>query len=675
MSEFDTAASEGETPVNPYSLLEAVNASSDEAHVSWFVFLAMMIYLMVAVAGVTHRDLLLETPVELPILQVHIQLTQFFRFAPVVLVLLHMGLVAQLVLLARKALELDRSIRLLEATDRRTHPLRLELHNFFFVQSMAGPHRSAVLGSFLHGFSWLTVVILPVVLLLYIQVSFLPYHDVSITWLHRCTLVFDILLLMSIGIFLSRAESSFFKAFFRASASNPFTVVLTSIVLVLVSAFSFLTATIPGEALDRVSRALLASGRGTAGAADRFVLPFLAGSVDGTLFGIFHRNLVVNDTDLVVDKDVSPGEPSLRFRGRDLRYAHLERSDLHQADFTSARLDHARLSGADLRGIWLQCPDLGTMRLQGKALCPSAVGADFTKAQLQEAHLSGTDLTGASFAYARLAAADLRDATLTGADFGNAELDRADLSGGVRAQGASFLVATLLGADLSGAKLQGADFTYAQMQGALLTQARLEGAKLRNVDLEGASLAEANLTGASLAGARIDGADLNGARIWLSEPPLVDASGVADTSDLAVRAPEKADLAALKAEIDTIADAQVRGYVGDRLEPLANADDSGKWSTSPDQVRWQDLMKASQAAMPDYRQRLTDYLAKMACKPRWNAGNVATGVARRALAPQFRGSVVALYDRLKSDECPASKTIASKVVKDLSMAADQARGD
>ena len=73
---------ETETPVNPYSLLEAVNRSSDTAHTAWLIFLAIMAYFMIAVAGVTHRDLLLETPVALPVLQVNIQLAQFFQFAP-----------------------------------------------------------------------------------------------------------------------------------------------------------------------------------------------------------------------------------------------------------------------------------------------------------------------------------------------------------------------------------------------------------------------------------------------------------------------------------------------------------------------------------------------------------------------------------------------------------------
>ena len=678
MSEYNSATPEGETPVNPYSLLEAVNDSSDEAHVGWVLFLAMMVYLMVAVAGVTHRDLLLETPVELPILQVRIQLAQFFEFAPIVLVLLHMGVVAQLVLLARKVLEFDQAIRLLETTDRRTHPLRLELHNFFFVQAVAGPHRSRVLGTFLHALSWLTLVILPVVLILFIQVSFLPYHDVHITWVHRIALVADVVMLVAIGIFLSRAETSFFAAFFRASSSNPVTVILTTIVLAMVTLFSFFSATVPDELLDRVTHKVLRRN-GAVGTAEGFVIPFLRGRNDGSLLGIFRRNLVVTDTDLVVDKDVTPGEPSLKLRGRDLRYARLDRSDLHQADFTSAKLDYARLTGADLRGITLQCPDLGTTRLQGGAavnpLCPSARGADFTKARLDEARLAGTDLSGAVFVNASMVAADLTDARLVGADFANARLDRADLSGGIDAQGASFLVASLAGADLNGARLQGADFTYAQMQGAVLTQTRLEGAKLRNVDLEGGSLAEANLQGANLAGARVDGADLHGAWIWGTEPPTSDATGVTDVSEPTLKPMDASELTALKADIEVIGEPRLRSYIADALEPLADTGERGKWASSPAGARWQAMAAAAVAAAPGYRAKLTEYLAKLACKPRWSAGHVATGIARRAIAPQFRGDLVALHDKLKADDCPASKTIAPRAMKDLATAADQMRPD
>src|SRR5436190_6638315 len=110
MADLARGAGEPDTPVNPYSLLEAVNSSSDATHTGWLIFLAIMAYLVIAVAGVTHETLLLDTSVQLPILQVNIPLKQFFQFAPIVLVLFHLGIVAQLVLLARETLESDHAI-------------------------------------------------------------------------------------------------------------------------------------------------------------------------------------------------------------------------------------------------------------------------------------------------------------------------------------------------------------------------------------------------------------------------------------------------------------------------------------------------------------------------------------------------------------------------------------
>ena len=46
MTDLARGAPEGETPVNPYSLLEAVNHSSDTAHTGWLIFLAIMAYPM-----------------------------------------------------------------------------------------------------------------------------------------------------------------------------------------------------------------------------------------------------------------------------------------------------------------------------------------------------------------------------------------------------------------------------------------------------------------------------------------------------------------------------------------------------------------------------------------------------------------------------------------------------
>src|SRR5689334_20779474 len=144
MNETSPGLIDAETPVNPYSLLEAVNRSSDSANTAWLIYIALMSYLLITVAGISHKDLLLNSDITLPILQVRIELTRFFLLAPILLLILHLGVMVQLVQLARKTHEFAASIRMLETSDQRTHPLRLELDNFFFVQAIAGPERSRV---------------------------------------------------------------------------------------------------------------------------------------------------------------------------------------------------------------------------------------------------------------------------------------------------------------------------------------------------------------------------------------------------------------------------------------------------------------------------------------------------------------------------------------------------
>jgi uncharacterized protein YjbI with pentapeptide repeats len=667
---------ETEAPVNPYSLLEAVNSSSDTSHTGWLIFLAIMTYLMIAVAGVTHEALLLETPVQLPILQVKIQLKQFFQFAPIVLVLFHLGILAQLVLLARKTLEFDHAIRFLETSDKRTHPLRLELHNFFFVQGIAGPQRSAVMSGFLNIMSWLTIVILPVVLLLYMQVAFLPYHDVTTTWINRIFLSLDIAGLLLIGVFLMRAETSFFQAFWHSTFSHPLSFIATTLVLALVAYLSFFAATVPGEPLDRISQKLMAWSAPTEpGKVQQggFSLPFISAASDGTLFGVFRRNLVVTDSDLKTDRE--DGEKTLRLRGRDLRYAKLDRTDLSGADLTGAILDGASLVGANLQNASLSCaePDLVMLsdnRVAGK--CASARNVDLTRAQLSKARLWGVDLRGAKLDEAQLDGADLSNSLLTGASLSNAHLEKADLTGGVQAQGVNFLNASLQGADLTGAQLQLADFSSAAMQGAVLNFARLEGAVLRDADLEAASLQQAKLLATDMTGTKMAGSDLRGAVIWMTQPPVWDSTGLSDFSELSVRAPDEAERAAMQASMERISDEDVRRRAMEVAGSLGEKNST--WTGTIDQQRWQSWVGASPVPPAlNYKVDLTNYLTKLMCSARWSNGAVATGIARRAVTAQFRGDVVAVYDNLKASSCPAATQAPPKVMKDLSAAAETAR--
>ena len=80
-----------------------------------------------------------------------------------------------------RTLEFDKSLRAMEATRKPTHPLRLELHSYFFTQALAGPRRGWLLAGFLHAMVWISLVVLPFLIMLFTQVVFLPYHDYFIT--------------------------------------------------------------------------------------------------------------------------------------------------------------------------------------------------------------------------------------------------------------------------------------------------------------------------------------------------------------------------------------------------------------------------------------------------------------------------------------------------------------
>lgn len=712
MSDMGRVSPEGETPVNPYSLLEAVNRSSDSAHTAWLIFMGIMTYLMIAVAGVTHTNLLLETPVSLPIMQVDIPLTQFFQFAPVVLVLFHLGVVSQLVLLARKALEFDHAIRLLEATDRRTHPLRLELHNLFFVQAIAGPHRSKVMGALLHAMSWLTLVILPVILLLYIQVVFLPYHDPAITWTHRIALVVDVLVLIMIGVFLTRAETSFFKAFFRTTAAHPLSFLLTTVVMIFVTLFSFFVATIPGERLDAVSQGIYWHMKDGDDSGPKyysgFVLPLVPVDADGALFGIFRRNLVVTDADLVSDRDVTEGEPTLKLRGRNLRFAKLDRSDMHQADLTGADLTEASLDGTDLRNATLQCTEINALRLKNdrvKADCVVAISTNFARAELSGALLTGIDARGASFEQAILEDADIVDALISGANFGQARLDKANLTGGVKAYGANFAIASLQGANFNGARLFGADFRWASMQATNLDYARLEGATLEGADLEAASLYKSHLEAADLNGANLKAADLRGARIWMTKPPGEKSIDLLDAKGTVVEPLNGDSLKRIGEAMDEIKSSSLKARVNEQLAKLLDAKAMKSWQGTDQNQMWNfivgradgaisapppqpvsstgdaagafvgagNLAASPIAAAALYSQQLTEHLETMICRVRWLNGAVATGVALRAIQPQFRGDLALIDERLSAEECTAAQGVPARVVRELQTIADRAR--
>lgn len=360
-------------PGSARHLLEAVNRASDAAGSAWLIHLALAAYFIVALAGVSHKDLLLNSPIDLPLLGISVALDRFFLFAPPLFILIHIGMMLQHVVLTRKIYAF---LGVVEREERRmrsasdavqVYPLRYELGSNFFTQFLASPPQSAILTFMQQLIVWVTLVLLAAVVLLYFQIAFLPFHDIGLTWAHRIYVLTDLVLVGIIGTFLPSPLTGFWPSFVYGWRSYPAFMTITTGFFACLGLFSFAVATVPGEWLDRTLAAVgpaqtVQAPSGKPADTQRVFLPtayMFEGHVDpatGQSASLFQRNLVVMDQDLVNDQQIGPGDVSFSLRYRDLRYARLDRSDLKQADLVGADLTGASLKGTQLNGTSLTGP-------------------------------------------------------------------------------------------------------------------------------------------------------------------------------------------------------------------------------------------------------------------------------------------------------------------------------
>jgi uncharacterized protein YjbI with pentapeptide repeats len=101
-------------------------------------------------------------------------------------------------------------------------------------------------------------------------------------------------------------------------------------------------------------------------------------------------NRLITDQSFVDPDRLEKTAVSHSFRGRDLNYAVLNRSDLRKADFTGAKLNHAALIGAKLQDGCLKCA------VGNASGCAELYGADLMAASLQGANIEGAQLQHAS---------------------------------------------------------------------------------------------------------------------------------------------------------------------------------------------------------------------------------------------------------------------------------------
>jgi hypothetical protein len=516
----------------PKELLDEANGASVPASSAWIAFLFLLAYVVVTLAGVSHKALLLNSPVKLPIINADIPLVGFFQYAPAMLLLVYLSLLVQHVILARKYRKFTDAIASYELETGSEHPARERVHSYVFSQMLAGPKPNLITKFMMQLIVYVTIAIIPVITLLYFQVKFLPYHEVAITYWHRIAVILAFAMLILLipimqhippkrkwDIRVGPQEEAW-----EASATQ---VVVVLILLPVIIGFSWLIATVPDEWIDRrlgfVAPASVSGGaEGEASLLNplvrRVVYDNLPNNDDKGWWRrwlLSYRVLIVEDTDLGTD------DARVVLRERNFRFALLNRSDLQHADLT-----------------W----------------------ADLRAAQL----------------WKTLAKGKLKDAQLQGSFLKEAQL-----------QGAQMSSAALQGADLSKARLQGADLSYADLQGADLSGAKLQGADLSGANLQGADLEGAQLQSATLDGTKLQGANLASAEIWLVDFPrdLANQSpaplGLADLKMSPLSPEAKSEL---KQDLSAnITDPAVLAVVMSRLDEILrdeppNWEDASSWT-------------------------------------------------------------------------------------------------
>ena len=178
-------------------LADAANEAAKREGAQWFYFVTIMLTLAAIVGSTTHRVLFLEDPVKVPILSVELPLRGFYLAAPAIFVVLHFYLLAQLRLMAGKVRTFLDAVK--EAGgDTAARDRELNRLDTFSVAQLVVADRYGRVAPAVRTMAWVTLVVAPVLLLLFFQLRFLPFHSEWITWWHRGLLAMDIALMWAL---------------------------------------------------------------------------------------------------------------------------------------------------------------------------------------------------------------------------------------------------------------------------------------------------------------------------------------------------------------------------------------------------------------------------------------------------------------------------------------------
>jgi hypothetical protein len=361
----------------------------------WFSYLFVLFYFAIAAGAITHRDLLLESPVKLPFLNVELPLKAFFILGPLVFLVVHTYVLLHFLLLASKVGAFHVELKKTDPRRRRKKsaaaPSIAEQHLCAVSRRAArGSGRCRWLSTKVNRFALISLVAGPIALLVLFQLQFLPYHSPWMTWWQRVAIVLDLILLWLLWPPIARGDTALLTWNDLGRVRVAVWLALSLLPLMLV----FIIATFPGEWLEEtlppvrlIPTSLRAWQKPSVEAIQK------AGSGWATL----HELLVAGRVDPITRQPVS-----------------LWSNRLVLLDFAIG--DRLKFGSENKLSISSETVSLRARRLEGSVLVEAHLpNADFTGANLSGAFLSGANLEGATLNDANLNDANLENANLRGA--------------------------------------------------------------------------------------------------------------------------------------------------------------------------------------------------------------------------------------------------------------------
>jgi hypothetical protein len=326
----------------------------------WFSYLFVLFYLGIAAGAVTHSDLLLRNPVKLPFLSVELPLLAFFSLAPVLFVITHAYTLINLALLADRVRQSYGEIcgqtgDLISDTRGsaiHTAMITRQLPSNIFVQFLGGSDeiRKGSFGAALATILWVTLVVAPISLLLLIQIQFLPYHSLWITWTSRIALVLDLGLIWWLWRIILAGRTTGPAARSGWSCWSLTKMTIAALLTMSTLVFACAIATIPGEWQENhlPGRSVLLAVRkvlffGDVNETTRRRASFFSNTLILPGFNIYEA-LKIDDPAKIEWK-----ERLVDLRGRDLNDSVLTFAVLARADLTGAHLQRQSLPSRNFK--------------------------------------------------------------------------------------------------------------------------------------------------------------------------------------------------------------------------------------------------------------------------------------------------------------------------------------